>query len=119
MKILLFKNNYSLNYNKEDFDFYQQKISDRIAPADSVEIVQNVMKELEPNTSASEKNKMFFKIGKIFENAGSFQNAKSFYEKIKQNIPLDKTKKHQDIDFDIERVKDKTFEQYNQNGWEA
>ena len=119
MEISFLKNNDSLNYTKDDFNFYQQRISDKIAPADSVEIVQKVIKELEPNISASDENKIFFKIGKIFENAGAFQNAGKFYEKIKQNIPQQKTKKHQDIDFDIERVIRKDFEQYRKNEWEA
>lgn len=116
MKILPFRNNYFLNNNKNNSDFYQTNISDKIAPADSVEIVQYVMDEFTPDETVAAKNKIFYKIGKIFENAGAYKNAQNFYEKIKQNIPYDKQKKHKDIDFDIERVTEKVFE-LNKKEW--
>lgn len=118
MKILSFKNNCFLNYNQNDLDFYKNRITEKISPPDSFEIVQSVIDELDSDNTQNNKNKILYKIGKTFENAGAYQNAKNFYEKIKQNTSYDKTKKHQDIDFDIERVIQKDFEQQKKE-WEA
>ena len=118
MKISIIKNNYSISYGQTNPDFYQSRISQKVAPVDTVEIIENVMNDIEPYSPVNERNKLFFKIGKIFENAESFENAKAFYKKVKDNTPPNELNRHKNIDFDIKRVNQKELEKYTKR-WEA
>ena len=115
MKILAITNTHFLNYTKNDLDFYQQNLSEKITPPDSFEIVESVERNLNDNNSTSQKNKMLMKIAKIFEDAGAFQTALDFYKNVKRDIPFENIKKQKDIDFDIQRVTEKIYKSNETN----
>lgn len=118
MRVSNIKNSYSVRFGKSDSEFFQAKITEKVSPLNSVDIIEDIMNDIESSSLNNERNKLFFKIGKIFENAGSLNNARAFYEKVKCNLSSNDAQKCQNIDFDIKRVNQKELEKYTR-GWEV
>lgn len=73
---------------------------------EEVGIIENVADALLENGSNLSKNDVLYSVGRIFEKAGAFDVAKTFYEKLKSSPSLSR-RESEGLEFDIKRVCEK------------
>lgn len=101
---------HSCNMNFKKNIYAQSDFVTNTRATEEIQIIENIADAFQQNGSTINKNDVFYSVGRIFEKAGAFDVAKTFYEKLKSSPNLSR-KETADLEFDIKRINDKNAQE--------